>query len=179
MVVITLALGIGANTAIFSLLDALMLRVLPVRNPHELVQVNLRARDSSAPGGESFSYAIVRALDDRREVLAGVAGFTSSAFDLAGGGTVTRVPGALVTGGFYETLGLEPAAGRLLTRADDVPDAPLVAVISDDFWSRRFGRRPEADRQHPPAAKAFPSSSSASPGAASRASMSARWPTLR
>ena len=71
VVMITLALGIGANTAIFSLLDALMLRVLPVRNPHELVQVNLRARDTPAQGGESFWYAIVRALDDRRDIFAG------------------------------------------------------------------------------------------------------------
>jgi predicted permease len=152
VVILTLALGIGANTAIFSLLDALLLRSLPVRDPHGLVQINLRQRGSPS-GGESFSYAIVRALDGRRDVFAGVAGFSSMGFDVwtqraaanqAANDTVTRVSGALVTGGFYETLGLEPAAGRLLTRADDEPDAPLAAVISDAFWARQFGRRADA-----------------------------------
>ena len=144
VIVLTLALGIGANTAIFSLLDALMLRSLPVRNPHELVQVNLRERSKPGEGGETFSYAIVRGLDDRRDVFRGVAGFSSMGYDLAEGGTVTRVPGALVTGGFYEALGLEPAAGRLLTRADDVPGAPMAAVISDGFWAAHFDRRFDA-----------------------------------
>ncbi len=115
IVVLTLALGIGANTAIFSLIDALMLRWLPVRNPQELVQVKLQppgARDS--PGG-SFSYAIVRALADQREIFAGVAGFSGFSFDVGAPGSVSRVPGAIVTGGYYETLGLNPAIGRLLT----------------------------------------------------------------
>ncbi len=70
VIVLTLALGIGANTAIFSLIDALMLRWLPVRNPQELVQLTLHSPGASGPGGGSFSYAIVRALADRHEIFA-------------------------------------------------------------------------------------------------------------
>jgi hypothetical protein len=131
VVVLTLSLGIGANTAIFSLIDALMLRWLPVPNPQELVQVTLRSSNPRESPGTSFSYAIVRALDDQREIFGGVAGFSSFTFDMGSSGAVSRVPGALVTGGYYETLGLNAVRGRLLTREDDEPGAPLVAVLSD------------------------------------------------
>jgi putative ABC transport system permease protein len=136
-IVLTLALGIGANTAIFSLIDALMLRWLPVGNPQELVHVK---RDGRGPLGESFSYAIARALDDQREIFTGVAGFSGFSFEVGPLGSVSRVPGAMVTGSFYETLRLQPAMGRLLTREDDEPGAPLVAVISDGYWERQRGR---------------------------------------
>jgi predicted permease len=138
IVVMTLALGIGANTAIFSLLDALMLRWLPVRNPQELVQIT---RAASGPAGDAFSYPIVRVLDDQRDVFAAVAGFSSFSYDVGAPGSFTRVPGAIVTGSFYETLGLQPAIGRLLTRQDDEPGAPLVAVISHGYWERQHQRR--------------------------------------
>ena len=145
VVVLTLALGIGANTAIFSLIDALMLRWLPVPNPQELVQLTLRTPgETQLPAGQSFSYPIVRALADRREIFAGVAGFSGSRFDVGVSGSVSRVPGAMVTGGYYETLGLKPALGRLLTREDDEPAAPLVAVISYGYWERQLARSPGA-----------------------------------
>ncbi len=144
IVVLTLALGIGANTAIFSLIDALMLRWLPVRSPQELVQVSLRPPGSSEPGGDSFSYAIVRALADRREIFTGVAGFSGFSLDIIAHGSVTRVPGAMVTGGYYETLGLNPVIGRLLSHDDDKPGAPLVAVASYGYWERQLARHPGA-----------------------------------
>jgi putative ABC transport system permease protein len=140
IIVVTLALGIGANTAIFSLIDALMLRWLPVRNPQELVQLTLQTPGARGPGGESFSYAIVRALADQREIFTGVAGFSHFSFDVGAPGSVSRVPGAMVTGGYYETLGLNPVIGRLLTREDDEPGAPLVAVISYGYWERHLAR---------------------------------------
>ena len=140
VVVVTLALGIGANTAIFSLIDALMLRWLPVRNPHELVQIAFQPPSPKDSPGTGFSYAIVRALGDEREIFAGVAGFSGFTFDVGSRESVSRAPGALVTGGYYETLGLQPAAGRLLAREDDEPGAPLVAVISDGYWEREYGR---------------------------------------
>jgi predicted permease len=143
VIVLTLALGIGVNTAIFSLIDALMLRTLPVRHADELVQVHLRER-GALDGGEIHSYPIVRALDDQNDIFAGAAGYAGLDFDLADAGVVTRVQGALVTGGFYQTLGVEPAAGRLLTREDDEPGAPLVAVMSDAFWARHYSRSPDA-----------------------------------
>ena len=140
IVVVTLALGIGANTAIFSLIDALMLRWLPVRNPHELVQVAFQPPSPKDSPGTGFSYAIVRAFADQREIFAGAAGFSGFTFDVGSRESVRRVPGALVTGGYYETLGLQPAAGRLLAREDDEPGAPLVAVISDGYWEREYAR---------------------------------------
>ncbi len=144
IVVLTLALGIGANTAIFSLIDALMLRWLPVRNPQELVQVKLQPPDARDSPGESVSYAIVGALADQREVFASVAGFSGFSFDVGASGSVRRVHGAIVTGGYYETLGLNPAIGRLLTPGDDQSGAPLVAVISDGYWERQLARSPAA-----------------------------------
>jgi putative ABC transport system permease protein len=140
IVVLTLALGIGANTAIFSLIDALMLRWLPVRNPQELVQVTLRPPNARDSPGASFSYAIVRALADQDEIFAGVGGFSGFSFDVGSSGSVSRVPGAIVTGGYYETLGLNPVLGRPLTREDDEAAAPLVAVLSYGYWERQLAR---------------------------------------
>ena len=135
--VLTLALGIGANTAIFGLIDALMLRSLPVRNPHELVLVKMLAA-GAATANESFSYVIARALADQREIFAGAAGFSSMSFDVGAAGAMTRVSGAVVTGGFYETLGLNPAIGRLIEPGDDTPGASPVGVISYGYWTRQF-----------------------------------------
>src|SRR5438045_293332 len=141
-IVATLALAIGANTAIFSLVDALMLRSLPVRDPQALVQLTLQPRDAKLPS-ERFSYPIVRALDDQRDLFDGAAGFSSYPFDVGDRGAVRRVSGALVTGGYYETLGVNAAAGRLLRRDDDVVGGPVTAVISDGFWQRGFARDPD------------------------------------
>jgi putative ABC transport system permease protein len=143
IVVVTLALGIGANTAIFTLIDALMLRWLPVRDPHQLVQVYYTSPDSRERG-ESLSYVIVRALNAHHEIFAGAAGFSGARFNVGRPGSITRVPGAYVTGAFYQTLGLTPEAGRLLDPADDEPGAPVVAVITDTYWERQFGRNPSA-----------------------------------
>ena len=98
VVVATLALGIGANTAIFSLIDALMLRSLPVRNPEELVQLTMRLPDAKGPADDSFSYAIVRGLADRKDIFAGLAGFTALTFTAGSGSSISKVSGALVTG---------------------------------------------------------------------------------
>ena len=145
VVVLTLALGIGANTAIFSLIDALMLRWLPVREPAGAGAGRVRVAGARVPPAESFSYAMVRALADQRDIFAGVGGLQR----LHVRGRRPRVgraecPGALVTGGYYETLGLSRSTGRLLTREDDEPGAPLVAVISYGYWERQFARSPGA-----------------------------------
>jgi predicted permease len=140
VIVLTLALGIGANTAIFSLIDALMLRWLPVPNPHELVQ--LRLHTPGARPSESFSYPLARALADQKDIFAGVAGFSGFSFNVGPPGSVNRVGAAVVTGNFFETLGLKPIIGRLLRQEDDEPEAPLVAVISYGYWERQFARNP-------------------------------------
>src|SRR5215472_16280794 len=138
--VASLALGIGANTAIFSLVDALMLKMLPVRDPRSLYMVSLGLDGSM----ESLSYRIVRVLAERKEIFSGVGGFTGWTFPVGSPGAIRNTPGALVTGAFYETLGLQPAAGRLLTPDDDEPGAAPVAVISDGYWQRNFGRDADA-----------------------------------
>jgi predicted permease len=136
--VLSLTLGIGANTAIFSLIDAVMLRSLPVRDPQRLVQVTL-SRPSADPL-ESFTYPLVRALASQHQIFSGLCGFASYGFAVRDGDSVQAVPGAWVSGGYYATLGLQPAAGRLLTEDDDRPGAAAVAVITDDYWNRKFGR---------------------------------------
>jgi putative ABC transport system permease protein len=141
--VLTLALGIGANTAIFSLIDALMLRSLPVHRPQDLVQLNF-AGDADGPANPTFSYSMVRAFDEQRDLFDGACGYTGSSFAVGAPGALSRVPGALVTGSFYETLGLTPAAGRLIVRDDDKPGAPIVAVLSYGYWERQFVRAPQA-----------------------------------
>ena len=142
-IILSLALGIGANTAIFSLIDALMLRWLPVSNPQELVQLKLRSGRAAAPAGESFSNAIVAALGEQKDIFSNVCGFNAARFDVGPRGSVSRVPGAWVTGGYYETLGLNPALGRLLEPADDRPGAPPAAVISYGYWERQFASNPD------------------------------------
>jgi predicted permease len=140
--VLTLALGIGANTAIFSVVQALLLRPLPVPHADELVQLFL-VRPEQRPAN-AFSYPFVKALAQRRDIFDGVFGFVASTV------TVDRPEGgeqagsAWVTGEYYHTLGLVPAAGRLLERNDDRPGAAPVVVITDGYWRRRFAANPSA-----------------------------------
>jgi len=147
VIVLTLALGIGANATIFSLIDALMLRWLPVHEPQELLLVKMQMPDESrvpkdTEGFNAFSYPIARGLADHTEIFAGLAGFSGFSFEVGTPGEVNRVAGAVVTGQFYSTLGLTPVLGRLLTTDDDEPGKSLVAVISDGYWQREFGRDP-------------------------------------
>jgi len=141
MAVISLALGIGANTAIFSLLYALLLRPLPVPNPGELVQVSTIIAGKPS---DSFSYPVIQALSERKDVFAALGGFAGNSLAVGPPPTPVRTPGAWVSGGFFQALQLSPAAGRLLGPEDDRPGAPLVAVISHAYWDRRFQRSPNA-----------------------------------
>src|SRR5206468_3344283 len=86
----------------------------------------------------------VGARADQRGIFSGVAGFSGMPFDVGPPDSVSRVPGALVTGGYYPTLGLNPIAGRLLTPDDDRPGAPLTSVISYGYWERQFAASPQA-----------------------------------
>lgn len=141
--VLTLSLGIGANTAIFTLIDALLLRSLPVPNPVQLLQVSMTP-DGARPSAlsESLSYPVVRSLTEQRDIFEGVGGFSTFVFDVGPPENVRRTPGAFVTGAFYETMGLAAVAGRLLTREDDERSAALVVVITDGYWERAFARDP-------------------------------------
>jgi len=139
--VLSLALGIGANTAIFSLIDALLLRWLPVRDPGQLMEVMVFENGKSS---DSFSYPVVRALADQKEIFSGLCGFSGATFNVGAGEAVERTSGAWVSGEYYQTLGLQPVIGRLLAPADDLPGAAPVAVITDQYWQRKFARDPQA-----------------------------------
>jgi predicted permease len=133
--VLTLALGIGANTVIFSLLDALLLKPLPVKQPEQLVIV----------GGFSFSYPdpVYRELSEKNSVFAGMFTFHSIEMTMSDGSQAERVLGELVSGEFFTVLGVGPHLGRVFNDADNqTPGAHLVTVISYDFWRRRFGADP-------------------------------------
>ena len=136
-VVMSVALGIGANTAIFSILDSLVLKSLPVPRPDRLVQVT--------PGGNygSWTYPLWERFRDSQNVLEGVFAWSARAatFDLSAGAQADRANGLWVSASFFEVLGVPPALGRTFVAADDTrgggPDGP-VAVISHSFWQRRF-----------------------------------------
>ena len=137
--VLSLALGIGANTAIFSIVDSLLLRSLPVREPARLVLV--------AQAGEramsTWTNPIWEQIRDREStIFAGATAWGDVRFDLAQGGQAAYVNGLWTSGGFFDVLGVPAILGRTFTRADDRrgggPDGP-VAVISYAFWQSRFG----------------------------------------
>jgi putative ABC transport system permease protein len=138
VVVLTLALGIGANTAIFSLIDAVLLRLLPVQNPQELVRL---ARRGPRPGPDSpsFTNALWEQIRDRQDMFSGVFAWGEERFDLAQGGAVNLINGLWVSGDYFKTLKLRPASGRLLAAADDQRGCQGVAVLSYTFWRDRFG----------------------------------------
>src|SRR5258708_36389359 len=136
--VVSLALGIGANTAIFSLVNAVLLRTLPVREPNRLVIFTLNPTERRT--GSAISPTLYQQLRDKNTVLQGFAAVTGAPFTISGGGTPERVTGQLVSGNFFETLGVNALIGRVLTPEDDlIPGAPPVCVISYGFWMRRFG----------------------------------------
>ena len=140
--VLTLGLGIGANTAIFSVIQALLLRPLPVPHADELVQLFL-VRPEQRPAN-AFSYPFVKALAQRREIFAGVFGFAATTVSVDGPGGAEQADGAWVTGDYYDALSLIPIAGRLLTPDDDRPGAAPVVVITDAYWKRRYNGDPRA-----------------------------------
>lgn len=136
--VMTLALGIGANTAIFSLLDAVMFRFLPVEKPEQLVLLARQSpRGNQAVG--SFTNPIWEQIRDQQDVFSGVFAWSQSVFDLAQGGEAQYASGLWVSGDLFRTLGVVPAAGRLISASDDQRGCTGVAVLSYTFWQDHFG----------------------------------------
>ena len=135
----TLALGIGANTAMFSVVDALLLRPLPVEEPEELVLV-LRQQPGQAPV-PGFTNPLWEAIRDHQDALSGVFAWSTAPqpFELAEGGVVQNVDGLMVSGNYFNTLGVPPAAGRVIADADDRPGCAPVVVVSYGFWQTHFG----------------------------------------
>ena len=161
--ILTLALGIGANTAIFSLIDAVMLRALPVEDPSQLVLLKWSARNSpnihgymtsgdcplnvmpgaANPYGCSFSEPMFREIAEANVFAATTAFANSGRLNLTGNGTATVINGQLVSGNFFRTMGLKAAAGRLFEVSDDKLSAAPVAVLNYGYWQSAFGGAPD------------------------------------
>jgi predicted permease len=144
--VLSLALGIGANTAIFSLIDAVLLKMLPIERPEELYFIQ-----NVGPhrlGGGAPPYPCFERFRDQNQSFAGLAAFTQRDLRIRIDGQREEVMGQFVSGNYYSLLGVGTVLGRALGPADDLvpqkggPDG-LVAVISYNYWTRRFGRSPE------------------------------------
>ena len=141
--ILSLALGIGANTAIFSLINTLMLRMLPVRAPERLVE--LLEKYPGEPRGSYFSLPSYEHYRDDNHVFSGLIGVYGSHFNVRGAGLEPEiVPGECVTGNFFSVLGLKPAIGRLIGLEDDRVGAAgsAVAVLSWSYWKDRFNLDP-------------------------------------
>jgi predicted permease len=143
IIVLTLALGIGANTAIFSILNGLLLRSLPVRDPARLVHVTDSVRrDDGSTRVRAWSFPVWAQIRDRAHLFDGATAWSPQQFDLASGGEAQFVEGIWADGRFFDVLGLPAVLGRTFSPLDDRPgggpDGP-VAVISYHHWQRRFG----------------------------------------
>jgi predicted permease len=134
---VSLALGIGANTAIFSLIDAVMLRMLPVQNPEQLVQIRFKSPMSQDPRS-TVTNPIWEQVRDHQDVFSGVFAWSPRTFDLADGGEENDINGIYASGDYFTVLGVRPAAGRLLTTSDDVRGCSGVAVLGYGFWQSRY-----------------------------------------
>jgi len=138
---LTLALGIGANTAIFTLLDQVLLRLLPVKNPQQLVLLTMRGRHyGNNWGGNAISYPMYRDFQDHNEVFSGMFCRFPEHVSMTFGGQSERVAAELVSGTYFNVLGVGTAVGRAFTPEDDrVPNGHPLAMLSYDFWKQRFG----------------------------------------
>ncbi|HZS47069.1 MAG TPA: ABC transporter permease [Blastocatellia bacterium] len=147
--VISLALGIGANTAIFQLLDAVRLRSLPIKDPQELVEVKIDNSDSKSgqfnTSHPETTYPQWEQIRDHQQSFSGIFAWAETSFNLAQGGEVRNARGLFVTGDFFKVLGVNPMAGRLFVAADDRRGCGTRgAVISYPFWQREFAGAPNA-----------------------------------
>jgi putative ABC transport system permease protein len=145
--VLSLALGIGANTAIFQLVNAVRIKTLPVRNAHQLVNVRLTdmeaARGNKPSPYPSVTNPIWEQIRDRQQGFSGILAWSRSDFNLAQGGEVRWAKGLWVSGDFFNVLGVQPELGRLLTTADDQRGCSAPgAVISHSFWQSEYGGNP-------------------------------------
>ena len=142
--ILSLALGIGANTAIFSLTNALILKPLPVSHPEQLLKVSFGLADAAigeigAGGVDEFTNPLWERIRDQTKPYAGSLAFASTGFNLAKGGVERRTRGSWVSGAFFDVLGVRPVAGRLLQASDDHRGCAGAVAVSAGFAEREFG----------------------------------------
>ena len=137
-VVVTLGLGIGANTAIFSVIRGVLLKPLPHRNGDRLVYLR---QSSEGPGGANVNFSVPE-INDLREYatsLGGIAEYSPWPLTLQSDSDAVRIDVNLITGNYFEVMGLSPVLGRLTRSSDDGAKAPPVMVLTHEFWLRHFG----------------------------------------
>src|SRR5262245_48514820 len=142
--VITLALRIGANTAIFSLVNSILLRQLPFRQPEQLVWVESLRPDS---GKRPFNLPDFIDYRDQNQSLAGIAAFTNWSASLTDHGDPERLQGMRISANAFQLLGVEAVLGRALAPEDDTPGQHRVVVVGYELWQRRFGADPQLPGQ--------------------------------
>ena len=135
--IVTLMLAIGVNTTIFSVVNAVLLRALPFRDPQQLVSVYINPAAGGLPGIAAYQYL---AWKDRNNTFDDLAAFSDDNFNLTGIGEPERISCARVTASLFTTLGVQPLRGRFFLPEEDKPGANNVVVVSEGFWQRRYGR---------------------------------------
>jgi len=139
-VVLTLGLGIGTTTAIFTVVNAVLLRPLPYPEPDRLVYIAMSFGD---PGDHAFSYTQdYAAWKSHSRTLSQIAGYTSFQANFTGGGEAERISGGYATMSLFPLLGVQAMMGRTFLPEEDRPGGPPVAILSHAFWKRRFGGDP-------------------------------------
>src|SRR6478609_1202555 len=136
-VILTLGLGIGANTAIFSVVRGVLLKPLPHRDGGRLVYLR---QSMDGPGGANINFSVPEVRDFRvgAKSLGGIAEYSPWGSVLQGDNDVIHINVGLVTGNFFEVMGLSPILGRLTRPSDDGTGVPPVMVLTHDFWMKRF-----------------------------------------
>jgi putative ABC transport system permease protein len=135
--IVTLTLAIGVNTTIFSVVNAVLLKALPFREPQQLVSVHQTPGAGGLPGIAAYQYL---AWKEKSNSFADLAAFSDNNFNLTGNGEPERMSCAQVTASLFTTLGVQPLRGRFFSPDEDKPGANNVAVVSEGFWQRRYGR---------------------------------------
>ena len=138
--VLTLALGIGANTALFSVVNGVLLRPLPFPRPNELVIVSEK---SAIFDNFSISYPNFQDWQRSNSSFSSLVAYRNDDFSMTGSGEAERVRVGMVSAGFFETLGVNPTRGRLFTAEEDRKGSAPVALISAGLWQRKFGSAPD------------------------------------
>ena len=150
--VLTLMLGIGANTAIFSLINGLMIKSLPVADPERLAIIGVQFPEPNTSAvAAPLSLTMIQSLERRSQSFSGIFGWIDYGHDLQEGDSLHSYPGTLVSGNAFEVLGVRPALGRLLTRADDRPGGGpdgWATVISHRFWMEHYHADPSVIGRH-------------------------------
>src|SRR6476646_11073162 len=137
--IFTLALGIGGNTAIFTITSSVLLKALPYHSPQQLISLDAQTKD-----GQSHCCSLNRfdSVHDRSKSFSGVVAAANDTFNLTGRGEPTQVPSARVSADFFQVLGVTPQVGRFFVPEEGKPEGKPVIVISDTLWHSRFGGDP-------------------------------------